>query len=159
MLIWRLRFYFSTIVICISGILIAANHISFSSNTVIDKRTGLIWQTCSVRPPSVDCSGGPKIPIAWSAAVTACEASEVDGITDWRLPNRNELISLMDFSLSPTVDTIFFTDQTDDTHSYWTSTHYQPGTGDDAYYTKLDGSGGHQPKTNSIYAICVRSIK
>jgi hypothetical protein len=56
--------------------------------TVSDNRTGLMWLK--------DASVG--VPISWDAAVQYCADLTFGGYTDWRLPNANELESLVDYS-------------------------------------------------------------
>ena len=66
--------------------------------TVIDTRTGLEWQR-TMLPPSY----------IWTDAVTYCEELELDGKTDWRLPTRAELASLVDYTTSsPAIDSSAF---------------------------------------------------
>jgi Protein of unknown function (DUF1566) len=61
---------------------------------VTDQVTGLEWQR-AVPPDSYD----------WWEARDYCAELTVDGQTDWRLPSRMELVSLLDFgSLDPTID-------------------------------------------------------
>ncbi|MBN1799144.1 MAG: DUF1566 domain-containing protein [Spirochaetales bacterium] len=54
--------------------------------TVTDNFTGLMWE----QSPSTDT-------ISWADALTYANASELAGYDDWRLPNRNELITLHNF--------------------------------------------------------------
>lgn len=56
------------------------------TNCVRDNLTGLIW----ARNANLE---GTK---TWDDAVTYCEELNFGGQTDWRLPNRNELTSLID---------------------------------------------------------------
>ena len=57
-----------------------------NTNCVLDNRTGLIW----ARNASLATN------LVWSNAVVFCEALNYGGQTDWRLPNRFELESLLD---------------------------------------------------------------
>lgn len=64
-----------------------------SAETVCDKVTGLTWS----RIPS-----GPK---TWDEAVATCDTLSAGGMTDWRLPTRIELLSLVDFAKeTPAID-------------------------------------------------------
>ena len=60
--------------------------IQADSNCVLDNLTGLIW----ARNANLD---GEK---TWSAAIIYCEDLTYGGYDDWRLPNRRELLSLID---------------------------------------------------------------
>jgi PKD repeat protein len=80
--------------------------------TVTDTATGLMWQQFSGMERS------------WKAALSYCENFRLAGYADWRLPNKNELQSLVDYSkYSPAIDTLFFPDTQSD-KAYWTSTTY-----------------------------------
>jgi len=85
--------------------------------TVIDLVTGLMW----VKDPG-------QIPgfydrMYWYDAINACENLEFAGWDDWRLPNINELMSIIDHSrYNPAFDTTFFTPPYDMGTPYWSST-------------------------------------
>lgn len=67
---------------------------------VADRLTGLIWPTDTQTPgPAGACSTG--LPVSWQAALdhAAClNTNAYLGRTDWRVPNRKELRSLIDYS-------------------------------------------------------------
>lgn len=76
--------------------------------TVTDTGTGLTWQKDSLSN------------ISWKDALAYCENLTLGGYSDWRLPNINELISLVDYStFSPSIDTRYFTNTA---YHYWSST-------------------------------------
>ncbi len=56
------------------------------NGTITDNLTGLMWQR-------VPLSTGR----AWNEAIDYCNALELAGYTDWRLPNRKELMSLINY--------------------------------------------------------------
>ena len=58
---------------------------------VLDKKTGLIWAR-NARIVKED--------VPWEEAVTLCQEIEIGGKKGWRLPTRDELISLLDTSQS-----------------------------------------------------------
>ncbi|WP_162782106.1 DUF1566 domain-containing protein [Arenimonas caeni] len=78
---------------------------------VLDNQTGLQW--------SGTLSEGL---VDYAAAEKACQAFDLAGHGDWRLPTRAELESILDLSRhKPAADPVFFGDtRTDDW--YWTST-------------------------------------
>ena len=55
---------------------------------VTDQATGLMWQ----KDPGTESS--------WKQALNYCENLVYAGFSDWRLPNRNELLSLVDYNKS-----------------------------------------------------------
>ena len=85
------------------------NFIDNGDGTVSDTDTGLMWQqgtTCCVYP--------------WPQALAYCENLVFAGYDDWRLPNINELQSILDYShYEPSINTTYFPD----TYGfYWSST-------------------------------------
>jgi hypothetical protein len=98
----------------------------FSDNadgTVTDHLTGLVWLK------NANCKGG----LNWSAALTAANqlASGTCGLTDsstagqWRMPNVNELESLVDVSRSnPVIAAAAPFTNVNLTNAYWSSTTY-----------------------------------
>jgi hypothetical protein len=130
--------------------------------TVTDTVTGLIWDKCSWgQSNTTDCSGGSASTHAWSAAlgvaVTANTASH-RGHTDWRLPNRIELESLVKIDASsPAIDTTAFPNTPSSAifHS-WSSTT-DASTPTRAWYVKFSvGNSGTLDKTESGYVRLVR---
>jgi len=97
------------------------------NNTIKDNRTGLIWQKCSAGQTLPGCTGGIAF-MTWLSANDFCNNLNLAPPRTWRLPNRNELQSLIDNSKpsSPTIDTTFFPNSWD---KYWSSTTYVNGTG------------------------------
>ncbi len=77
--------------------------------TVSDTDTGLMWQ-----------QAGPAA-MTWEDALGYCEALVLADFDDWRLPSRNELMSIADYSFyDPTADTVIFPDMKSE--FYWSST-------------------------------------
>ena len=65
--------------------------------TVTDMTTGVMWQQAT------------EGSMNWEAAISHCEALSLAGYDDWRLPNRRELRSIVDYSrYNPTIDTAVF---------------------------------------------------
>jgi hypothetical protein len=81
--------------------------------TVTDKSTGLIW----VRDPM---AAGVGNRCTWPEAVRACAKLKYASSEHWRLPNRNELQSLVDYTIAnPCLNATYFVTESD---GYWTST-------------------------------------
>jgi len=93
-----------------------------NSSVVLDNRTGLMWVSDG---NSAGClSGGTT---TWEDSLTFCENLDFGGYSDWRLPNRRELMSIVDYGeQSPAINTAYFPNTKMD--SYWTSTTYVPIT-------------------------------
>jgi hypothetical protein len=77
--------------------------------TITDTNTGLVWQ---------QATGGS---MNWEAALIYCENLFLAGHNNWRLPNRNELQSIMNYGkINPAIDTDYFPDLGG--HYEWSST-------------------------------------
>jgi hypothetical protein len=79
------------------------------SGSVYDLSTGLVWQSQTTLSKS------------WDSAISYCNTLSQDGL-EWRLPNKNELLSLMDYSKSGNLlidESSFPNSQI----TYWSSTH------------------------------------
>ncbi|NDY55130.1 DUF1566 domain-containing protein [Desulfovibrio sulfodismutans] len=64
---------------------------------VLDQSTGLQWE-----------KGQSDSEMAWEQALSYCEARTTGGVTDWRLPNKKELESLVDDTrINPALDPLF----------------------------------------------------
>ncbi len=124
--------------------------------TVTDTATGLMWDKCTWgQSNDSDCSGGAAGTHTWAAAlgvaVTANAMSAgagYKGRTDWRLPNRLELESLVKIdAYSPAIDTTAFPNT--QSYWYWSSTIYTP---DPAYaWYVLFGNGSSYAYYQSYY--------
>jgi len=80
---------------------------------VRDNVTGLIWE--------VKTLDNMNITYNWQQALSYCETLPLADYSDWRLPNRNELQSLVDYSrFWHGIDTTFFPNTV--LSSYWSST-------------------------------------
>ncbi len=94
--------------------------------TVSDQGTGLMWQ-----------QAGPAQTMDWQEALAYCENLELAGYSDWRLPNVNELQSLVDYTrYGPSIDTDFFPAAV--AASYRTSTSIPGGYTDRAWVVDFD---------------------
>lgn len=105
--------------------------------TVTDTVTGLMWDKCSWgQSNTTDCSGGAASSHTWADALALTVASPHRGYTDWRLPSKNELESLLDIAASnPAIDAAAFPNTV--ANGYWTSTTYALGS---AWFADFDGS-------------------
>ena len=85
--------------------------------TVIDLVTGLMW----VKDPGQIAGFYDRM--YWYDAINNCENLDYAGWNDWRLPNINELMSIVDHErYSPAFDTMFFVPPYDLYTPYWSST-------------------------------------
>jgi len=73
-----------------------------ANGIVTDTNTGLQWQD--------DYNGSNVKYTDWNGSINYCEQLSLGGKTDWRLPNYNELFSIVDLvARQPKIDTNIFT--------------------------------------------------
>lgn len=116
--------------------------------TVVDDVTGLVWEQ-SVQGTQ----------FAWEEAIQHCRDAMTGGFTDWRIPMRVELASLLDIDSGPPyIDADAFTAMPEG--SFWTGSESPHSDVPDAAY-QLDFSTpaiSYVPKTELHLVRCVRSI-
>jgi hypothetical protein len=111
--------------------------------TVTDTETGLMWQQAEAGA------------MTWEAALAYCEALSLAGQDDWRLPNRNELQSIVDYDFyDPATDTTAFPGA--ESSYYWSSTAYAGYTGFVWGVGFYGGSVHDYSKSISYYVRAVR---
>ena len=115
-----------------------------NGDTVTDMVTGLEWQKATMGP------------ITWKAALAAAEALTLAEKSDWRLPDRNELRSLSDYSrYDPAIDPIFAA--TTQSSFYWSSTTSSHNTTGVWLVTFSHGGCSNDGyKYQNFYVRCVR---
>jgi hypothetical protein len=113
--------------------------------TVTNADTDLMWQKDSA----------PGYNYTWQQALAYCENLTLAGYNDWRLPNINELQSLVDYESDyPSINTTFFPDTK--SSYYWSSTthaHYLYDTLIVWFYY------GHIVGTTKSYNYYVRAVR
>jgi len=119
---------------------------SKNGNIVTDGSTGLQWQD--------DAIGSIMV---WRAAIDYCENLTLDTYSDWRLPNLNELISIVDDTkVSPSIDTTVFQNTASASGHYWSSTSYRSSYR--AWYVDFnEGTTVTRDKTYHYDVRCVRA--
>ena len=108
-----------------------AHNLALTDNgdqTISDPNTKLMWQKCSYGQSGNDCSGS-AMPAGWADSISYCEtqigtSGTFAGYGDWRLPNINELVSIVDDTkgTGPLIDIAKFPGT--GSSYYWSSTNY-----------------------------------
>lgn len=150
------------------------NPMSYTDNgngTVSDNNTGLMWQKCSVGQNNDSACSGTSVKYNWyktsgtyhaqynPTSMDVCGDLVLGGHSDWRLPVKKELITLVDYSVpppGPTINTTYFPNTK--SSNYWLFTTYADDP-NSAWYVNLYygyvGPFGY--KDSSYYVRCVRS--
>lgn len=125
--------------------------------TVSDAATGRMWQ---------QADDGTRRD--WAEALAYCEALDLAGYDDWRLPDSKELQSIVDYDSTtlPAIDTdIFAITQDSETLDFWTSTTFGDikshanviafgkalsRSGDQSDYTDWHGAGAQRSSIKTL---------
>jgi Protein of unknown function (DUF1566) len=109
------------------------------SGTVTHSLTGLMWKQCAQGQSGANCSTGSTTTMTWSAALAAAKNEVFAGHSDWRLPNKKELESIVETcgsnpsinqTLFPATPALFF----------WSGSSYVSGPSGAWYVDFNDGS-------------------
>jgi len=115
---------------------------------VTDSATLLQWQD------DYSDNGGSIKNTTWTTAIDYCETLSLGGYTDWRLPNKKELLSIVDYgTYNPAISPIF---QNTSSSNYWPSTSYAYGTSYAWIVDFYNGLTFRNDKTNAYTVRCVR---
>ncbi len=93
----------------------------FGDGTVRHRPTQLVWTRCAIGQEwtGSGCSGEPEL-LDWAAALNVADQAEISGQSDWRLPNRNELSSIVETRChDPAINGTVFPDSQGG--GFWTS--------------------------------------
>ena len=126
-----------------------------ANGVVTDNQTTLEWQD-----DYSDNEGNIKL-TDWIVAIDYCEALTLNGKDDWRLPNKKELLSIVDYgTYDPAISSVF---EKTTSGNYWSSTTYATYTnyawvinfyhGSPDSYAKVVNDGVY----SDYYVRCVRA--
>ena len=120
-----------------------------NDETVTDNITGLMWKQCSEgqSTTSTACDAGVVTTYSWQQSLQQAgvvnNSGGFAGFSDWRLPNRNEMASLVEREcFTPAINLSFFPNTPSSTARsvYWTSTPYRNDAGFQWAVYFFDGS-------------------
>lgn len=121
------------------------------NGTVIDTTTGLMWQQTTADSNN---DANPD-EMNWQLSLSYCENLELGGYNDWRLPDRNELQSLVDYGrYYPAINIVAFPDTM--SSIYNSSTSYVSYDGYTWLINFSYGGVSQSYKSNNHYVRCVR---
>lgn len=125
--------------------------------TITDSNTGLLWMKCTQGLSGPTCTNPTPASfdnLDWNAAGFACENLNFAGRTNWRLPNANELLSIVDSTqaAAPFIKPIF---PNTDNNMYWSSTTYDANKGFAMFVDFMFGVISPSDKASLVRARCV----
>ncbi|MBM9579715.1 DUF1566 domain-containing protein [Leptospira sp. 201903070] len=133
------------------------------NGTILDQKSGLVWQKCASGQGSIgdsysDCTIGAAVSLDWISALAYCNSLNLGGGAGWRLPSVKELVSLVDYSkaTSPFINQVFFPNASS---NYWASTTHPSGSYKFQAYQVLFANGTYDTfdKTTALARVrCVR---
>ncbi|HUT77949.1 MAG TPA: DUF1566 domain-containing protein, partial [Polyangia bacterium] len=137
-----------------------ARDLSVSGQPIVtDNVTGLIWQGCSYGLTGDDCTGGSATAAGWSAQLVNCDGLDWGGHADWRLPDRYELMSILDHgkASAPLIDATAFPN-TPSSYSYFWSSSSRANNTSYAWAASFEYGGllNSGKTVVDFYARCVR---
>ncbi|MBF0539427.1 MAG: DUF1566 domain-containing protein, partial [Nitrospirae bacterium] len=131
-----------------------------SDQTVNDNLTGLVWTKDAGTPTVGSCAGGK---MTWQAAldyVSCLNTANYLGYNDWRMPNVNELESLVNAEQATPATWLFLQVFANvQSNAYWSSTSYASNTSYAWFVSMVDGnvSGSGLVKSRTYYVWPVRA--
>ena len=85
-----------------------------ADGVVTDSKTTLEWQD------DYSDNGDSVKSANWTDAIDYCETLSLNSQTDWRLPNKKELLSIVNYdTYNPSINSVF---QKNTSNDYWSST-------------------------------------
>ena len=116
------------------------------NGTICDNLTGLMWE----QAPSGTA-------LTWANALAYANGLSLGGHSDWRLPNVNELESLINAGQADPGAWLNSQGLGVQVGFYWSSTTYAPNTTNAWYVYMVSGYVVGSNKTNNYYVLAVRS--
>jgi hypothetical protein len=113
-----------------------ANLVDNGDDTVTDNTTGLRWKKCVEGLSGAGCTG-TATPLTWSEALQRGSSDTTGNFSDWRLPTKNQLMSLVETACrAPAINTTRFPNT--QPNYYWSATP-DPNFGSSAWYVDFSG--------------------
>ncbi|WP_295388981.1 DUF1566 domain-containing protein [uncultured Thiodictyon sp.] len=123
--------------------------------TISDSATGLLWKQCAEGLSGAGCAIGVAAAFIWQAALQQATDANFAGYMDWRLPNKNELESLVErHCYDPEINGAYFPNTPSD--GFWSSSPYAGYTSSAWYVSFVDGGVGSYNRGYPLYVRLVR---
>jgi len=144
---------------CNEAVVASAPDSRFQDNgngTVTDLATGLIWKQCAEGLSGAGCATGSAQAFTWGAALEHAEAEVFAGSDLWRLPNKNELASLVEQRCyEPAINERYFPNTP--SSRFWSSSPLAGNSGNAWFVAFSYGYVSYFNKSNVRYVRLVRA--
>jgi hypothetical protein len=127
----------------------------YDNGTVTHNATGLMWMRCSMGQTwqGERCTGGAS-DFTWQQALTQ-SGTNYAGYSDWRLPNKNELTSIVELRCyNPSINNAIFPDTP--TAAFWSSS---PNTYNGNYAWSVGFYDGYVSSYHELNGLHVRLVR
>ncbi|WP_201246557.1 DUF1566 domain-containing protein [Halochromatium salexigens] len=146
---------------CNDAVVATAPDSRFQDNgngTVTDLATGLIWKQCAEGLSGAGCATGSAQTFSWQVALQHAEAAVFAGSDLWRLPNKNELASLVELRCyNPAINERYFPNTP--SNWFWSSSPYASYSGF-AWSVQISiGNVSSHGKSIALYVHLVRAAQ
>ncbi len=137
----------------------APSYTDNGNGTVTDNNTGLVWQKDTADTNNDGSITDDDYPsgdqLTWQEAIDYCNGLSFAGASDWRLPTKFELQSIVDYGrYTPTINPVFSCQS----FYYWSATTIIWASTDDAWGVDFEFGGTiWRTKTITFYVRCVRA--
>lgn len=126
--------------------------------SITDLRTRLVWKRCAEgqtwESATATCSGAATTH-SWTESLALAKSTSFAGRSDWRLPNRKELESIVEFcGHSPAINLVLF--PATPSERFWSSSTYLPDAARAWEVYFFDGYVGASHKMISVHLRLVR---
>lgn len=133
--------------------------IDHGDGTVTHTKTGLMWMKCTLGKSGPNCENGSETEFNWQEALQAPSIANKDkgiaGYNDWRLPNKNELISIVEqHCYDPAINLDLFPSTR--SKIYWTSSNYAAGNKFALFVDFFDGDNIYAHRYKQLFVRLVR---
>jgi hypothetical protein len=135
-----------------------SNFVVNNDGTVTHSKTGLIWKRCEEGQSGSSCEIGASQVFTWFDALAVAKDSAFSGNNDWRLPSKQELMSIVDETcFFPSINELVFPNTAP--RSVWSSTTITAFPAN-AWFVEFGyASSGHGSKLSSVARNGVRLVR
>ena len=125
-------------------------------NVVTDNKTGLMWKQCSEGLTGADCGTGSLMSYTWKQALDLPITEDFAGFSDWRVPNIEELRSIVAINcFNPAINEMAFPNTPSDW--FWSASPFTENPGLAWNITFNSGYDFNYGRLNNFHVRLVRT--